>query len=256
MCRIAAYCGPSIPLENIVIKPQHSLLEQSQHAAEAKLAVNGDGFGMAWYSDQERPGLYRDVLPAWSDGNLVDLCRMIKSSMFLAHVRASTFGEVSRANCHPFTHGRWSFMHNGQIGEFGRLRRQLESTLPDDLYTARRGSTDSELLFLLLMSNGLDDSPEEAVAATLKQIQSVAGKRTQPDRMAVAFSDGQNLYAFRYSCDRRSPSLYFGEGLDHGGMVIASEPLDKGTGSWTSIEDRSFFALTENGPHQTALDLN
>ena len=46
MCRIAAYTGPAIPLENIIVKPAHSLLTQSQHANEAKLAVNGDGFGM------------------------------------------------------------------------------------------------------------------------------------------------------------------------------------------------------------------
>ena len=256
MCRIAAYCGPSIPLENIVIRPQHSLLEQSQHAAEAKLAVNGDGFGMAWYADQDRPGLYRDVLPAWSDGNLVDLCRMIKSSLFLAHVRASTFGEVSRANCHPFTFGKWSFMHNGQIGEFGRLRRRLESSLPDELYAARRGSTDSELLFLLLLANGLDDAPQDAVVATLRQINALDGHRTQPDRMAVAFSDGQSLYAFRYSSDQRSPSLYFGEGLDHGGKVIASEPLDKGTGKWVPIEDRSFFTLTGDTASHTALQFS
>ncbi|WP_171103654.1 class II glutamine amidotransferase [Ruegeria sp. HKCCD7255] len=246
MCRIAAYSGPSIPLENIIIKPRHSLLEQSQHANEAKLAVNGDGFGMAWYADQDRPGLYRDVLPAWSDGNLNDLCRMIKAPLFLAHVRASTFGEVSRSNCHPFTFGKWSFVHNGQIGEFGRLRRQLETTLTDELYAARRGSTDSELLFLLLLSNGLEISATEAIQTTLQQILTLGHDRTEPDRMAVAISDGSTLYAFRYSTDRRSPSLYFGEGLDHGGKVIASEPLDKGTGTWTPIAESSFFSLSEN----------
>ncbi len=255
MCRIAAYSGPSIPLENIIVKPRHSLLEQSQHANEAKLAVNGDGFGMAWYADQVRPGLYRDVLPAWSDGNLNDLCRMIQSPLFLAHVRASTFGEVSRSNCHPFTFGKWSFMHNGQIGDFARLRRRLETTLTDELYVARRGSTDSELLFLLLLANGLEVSVLDAVEKTLLQILSLDVDRNEPDRMAVALSDGTTLYAFRYSSDQRSPSLYFGEGLDHGGKVIASEPLDKGTGIWTPIEESGFFTLKDNVAHHTSLTL-
>ncbi|WP_298853864.1 class II glutamine amidotransferase [uncultured Ruegeria sp.] len=256
MCRIVAYSGPSIPLENIIIKPRHSLLEQSQHANEAKLAVNGDGFGMAWYAKQERPGLYRDVLPAWSDGNLDDLCRMIKSPLFLAHVRASTFGEVSRSNCHPFTFGKWSFVHNGQIGEFGHLKRGLETSLTDEFYAARRGSTDSELLFLLMLANGLDTSVAEAIQTTLRQILALGADRKEPDRMAVAISDGTTLYAFRYSTDQRSPSLYIGEGLDHGGRVIASEPLDKGVGTWTSIEEFGFFTLKGNVARHTSLTLN
>ena len=147
MCRLAAYMGPEIALENIVISPKHSLLEQSQNATEAKLAVNGDGVGLAWYGDQVEPGLYRDVLPAWSDGNLTSICRLVRSRLFLAHVRASTFGETSRANCHPFTHGSWSFMHNGQIAAIRSIFRRLEASLPDDIYQARRGNTDSELFF-------------------------------------------------------------------------------------------------------------
>jgi len=115
MCRIAAYSGPAIPLENIIVRPAHSLLDQSQHASEAKLPVNGDGFGIAWYGDDDRPGLYRDVLPAWADGNLTSLCRMVRSHRFIAHIRASTMGETSRTNCHPFTHGNWAFCHNGRV---------------------------------------------------------------------------------------------------------------------------------------------
>ncbi|MDG1867108.1 MAG: class II glutamine amidotransferase [Yoonia sp.] len=115
MCQIAVYSGPAIPLENIIVRPAHSLLDQSQHVSEAKLAVNGDGFGIAWYGDDDRPGLYRDVLPAWADGNLTSLCRMVRSHRFIAHIRASTMGETSRTNCHPFTHGNWAFCHNGQV---------------------------------------------------------------------------------------------------------------------------------------------
>ena len=88
--------GPHIALEDVIVTPAHSLIEQSQAATEAKLAVNGDGFGFAWYADNGDLGLYRDVLPAWTDGNLLSLSSMIRSRLFLAHVRASTFGQVSR----------------------------------------------------------------------------------------------------------------------------------------------------------------
>lgn len=99
MCRIAAYTGPAIPLENIVVRPVHSLL-----------AVNGDGFGVSWYGPEGDLGLYRYVLPAWADDNLTNLCRMVRSHHFIAHIRASTVGETSRVNCHPFTCNGFSFL--------------------------------------------------------------------------------------------------------------------------------------------------
>ena len=222
MCRIAAYCGPSIPLENIVVRPRHSLLEQSQHAVESKLAVNGDGFGIAWYGAHERPGVYKDVLPAWADGNLTNLCRMVQSGLFLAHVRASTIGETSRQNCHPFAFGRWSFCHNGQVPHFPKIRRKLEEALPDNLYDARVGSTDSEMIFLTLLANGLDQDPDRAMALTLHQF----GVGSLPVKITCVFTDGSNLYGFRYASVGRAPTLYKSGLLDSGGRAFASEPLD------------------------------
>ena len=244
MCRLAAYAGPEIPLENIIVKPRHSLLEQSQDATEAKLAVNGDGFGIAWYGHAEQPGQYRDVMPAWSDGNLTSICRMVRSPIFLAHVRASTVGETSRVNCHPFVNGNWSFMHNGQIPSFSRIRRSLEATLPDDLYDARRGTTDSELLFLLLLANGLERSPKMAFETTISVIRSVQSHREKPNRMTCVFSDGQKLYACRHSCDKRSPTLYASGELDTHGRAFASEPLDGCRENWSSIAEDRFAALS------------
>ncbi len=245
MCRLVAYIGPEIPLERIVVLPEHSLLDQSQNATEAKLAVNGDGFGVSWYSDQDRPGLYRDILPAWSDGNLTNLCRMVKSRLFLAHVRASTTGETSRVNCHPFTYDRWSFMHNGQIAGFSGVRRHLEGMLPDEFYFARRGTTDSELLFLLMLANGLDDDPFSATRKTIGQITKAQKQSAQPNRITCAFSDGARIFGFRHSCDGKSPSLYVGRGLDSGGAALASEPLDNSVERWEAVREATFIELDD-----------
>ncbi len=249
MCRFAAYVGPEIPLERIVTLPDHSLLEQSQNATEAKMSVNGDGFGLAWYADQMAPGLYRDVLPAWSDGNLPDLCRMVRSGLFLAHVRASTTGATSRQNCHPFRWGRWAFMHNGQIGGYPARRRALEAELSDDLFNARQGTTDSELLFLLMIQNGLEDDVMGAISATLAQIS--AKKTDTPHRITCALSDGATLFAFRFSSDGRSPTLYIGKDMDSGGCVLASEPLETNGSRWTGVPDRTVVALSRH-----AMDFN
>jgi glutamine amidotransferase len=245
MCRIAAYAGPAIPLENIIVKPAHSLLTQSQHATEAKLAVNGDGFGLSWYGQGAEPGLYRDVLPAWSDGNLLSLCRMVRSSMFIGHIRASTIGETSRANCHPFTSGRWSFCHNGQVPHFGRIRRRLEAALPDELYDQRRGSTDSELVFLMLLANGLDDDPSAALQRTLAAL-GPAGD-DGPIKLTCVFSDGQTLFGFRHASDGQCPTLYLSGVLDNGGRSVASEPLCGVASRWTELPSDTLCAVGPGG---------
>jgi glutamine amidotransferase len=244
MCRLSAYLGPEIPLQNIIVLPKHSLLEQSQAATEAKLAVNGDGFGVAWYKDGENPGQYRDVLPAWSDGNLTSLCRMISAPLFLAHVRASTSGETARVNCHPFTHGRWSFMHNGNVATINKIRRAAEATLSDDLYFAKKGTTDSELVFLLLLANGLDTDPINAVRKTLKICETGLDANSGPNRFVCVFSNGTEIFAFRHSSDNKSPSLYVCEALDNLGTALSSEPLDDEGYDWKPIPDGSFVTVS------------
>ncbi|WP_102109164.1 class II glutamine amidotransferase [Oceaniglobus roseus] len=244
MCLIAAYAGPAIPLENIIVRPTHSLLTQSQHATEAKLAVNGDGFGIAWYAEGiETPGLYRDVLPAWADGNLVSLCRMVRAPLFLSHIRASTMGETSRANCHPFAHGRWSFCHNGQVPHIARIRRRIEAALPDSLYHARRGTTDSELVFLMLLANGLDTDPGRAIAATLSALGPEAPDG--PVRLTCVLSDGHRLLAFRHASDGQCPTLYLSGRLDNGGRAIASEPLEDDRHRWHRVPEGVLLDLAD-----------
>jgi glutamine amidotransferase len=256
MCRLAAYIGPAIPLAQVVIDPTHSLLEQSQCANEAKVSVQGDGFGFAWYDGDKGPGLYRDVLPAWTDGNLPSLCHMIRSDLFMAHVRASTAGETSRVNCHPFTHKGWSFMHNGQVPDISLIRRSLEATLPDDLYDARRGTTDSELIFLLLLANGLLSDPPTAVRTTLTVLRqhSTYGTGLDAVRLTCVFSDGHNLYAFRHASDARAPTLYAACKADQS-WILASEPLENSSHDWTEIPTETFVTLSRGASNLTVAPL-
>ncbi len=244
MCRLAAYCGPQIPLENIIVAPRHSLLQQSYNAEEAKLTVNGDGFGIAWYNRDQEPGLYRSVLPAWSDNNLSSICRMVRSRVLLAHVRASTSGGIAEGNCHPFSHGKWSFMHNGKIAGFTRIRRILEASLPDHLYNSRKGTTDSELLFLLLLANDLENAPDAAFRSVLAQIAKLQDDIRSPNRLACVFSDGETVFALRHSSDAKSPSLYVSKSLDNGGCAVASEPLDGHTANWRMLLEDEFLVMS------------
>ena len=235
MCRLAAYLGEPLYLEELIAKPRHSLMRQAQHAEEAKVQINGDGFGIGWYGDREEPGVYREALPAWSDDNLLALSQTLRSRLFFAHVRAATSGANSRQNCHPFRHGRHLFMHNGQIGGYASLRRTLESWLPDDLYAARRGATDSELLFLLAVARERKGAcVADAVLSTLRDVSSLMRERgiTQPLRFAATWADGERLLAFRFASDGKPPTLYLRRCAQ--GTMIASEPLCDGTADQTA----------------------
>lgn len=246
MCRWAAYLGEPVFLEDIVTVPEHSLLAQSHHALEAKTATNGDGFGIAWYGDRPEPGRYRDVLPAWSDCNLRSLCRQIRSGLFLAHVRASTGGATNRDNCHPFVSGRWSFMHNGQIGGFERLRRRLETDLPDSLYGEIQGTTDSELFFLMTLAQGLDTDPQGAVErAVASVIEASLSAGIEPAlKLTAAFSDGEKLHAVRFSTLGSAPTLYAGTISGGGGRCLVSEPFDRNRPCWEAVPPGSFVTVT------------
>ncbi len=247
MCRWVAYRGAPRFLEDLISAPDHSLIEQSQSACEAKTATNGDGFGIAWYGERPEPGLYRDILPAWSDENLRSLSRQIRSRLFLAHVRASTAGRTARDNCHPFVLDRWSFMHNGQLCPFPAVERAMEAQLSDRLYHHRAGTTDAELMFLLAHQCGLDRDPRAALERTIELVKSQAA-RLGTDlliRFTAAFSDGNRLYAIRYATDRWAPTLYAGP-LD-GGYCLVSEPFEGAARPWREIPAGSFVEIDDAG---------
>lgn len=242
MCRWAAYIGKPIYLDEIISRPGHSLIHQSHCATKCHTAINADGFGIAWYGDRDEPGLYRDVLPAWSDPNLKSLTAQVKSRLFLAHVRASTGTATSRNNCHPFAVGRWSFMHNGQIGGYDAFRRDAEMMIPDALYPQRKGATDSEALFLVAFGMGLEADPKRAMeqATARFEILSKARGAAPHMRLTCAFSDGKKLYAIRYASDDLAPTLFHRWSDSRDGRAVVSEPLEEGQEDWQAVPANSF----------------
>lgn len=241
MCRWAAYIGEAIFLEDIISRPGHSLIHQSQGATQCKSSINADGFGLAWYGDREEPGLFRDILPAWSDPNLRSLTAQVKSRLFLAHVRASTGTATSRNNCHPFVVGRWTFMHNGQIGGYDAFRRDSDMLIPDALYPQRKGATDSEALFLLALAEGLETDAKVALERATARLEALSRQKGAAPhfRMTAALSDGIRLYAVRYATDDLAPTLYHRWSDSRGGRAVVSEPLESGE-DWLAVPPASF----------------
>ena len=252
MCRWLAYSGPSLRLEELLFKPENSLIRQSMAASKSAVPTNGDGFGLGWYGAQKRPGIFRDTLPAWNDANLHSLSEQIQSEMFFAHVRASTGTSTSRENCHPFRYGNLLFMHNGKIGGYASIRRDLEQKIPAELYCERGGSTDSEAIFLLACGNGLLGNVRDAFQRTVAQVLELMAKAgvDEPFRLTAAIADGERIHALRYSSDNKSPTLFYATGgairvnnrqveFTEGGkaVLVLSEPLDGRLDDWTEIPD-------------------
>jgi predicted glutamine amidotransferase len=249
-----AYSGPPIFLDTVLFEAENSLVDQSLNARWSQVVTNGDGVGIGWYGERDKPGLYRDVLPAWNDDNLREVAEQVQSGLFFAHVRAAT-GEspTARQNCHPFRHGEWLFMHNGAIADFPLLRRELDLAIPEGLYRHKKGTTDSETIFYLLLANGLADDPSAAYAATVKLVEDAMAAQgiDGPFRFAAIATDGQRMVAIRYSSDRQSPSLFYGLGV--GGVeqsvMIMSEPSDEDAGHWAEVPEGSIVFAGDGALH-------
>ncbi len=255
MCRWLAYVGPPVYLDVLLLEPSHSLLDQSLQAKLAHHTTNGDGFGIGWYGARKRPGIYRDILPAWNDENFRNLAEQTRSGLFLAHIRASTGTPLQRTNCHPFGYENWLFQHNGLIPELERVRRALVLEIAPELFPRVQGSTDSELMFYLALSLGLQHQPKAALERMIARVEAIRTEAGVAEAIhcSAAVSDGHYLYALRYSSDSQSPSLFYTTDLEvlreydeslgvvpPGTVVVVSEPLGK-VAQWKEIPESTLM---------------
>ncbi|WIM98416.1 class II glutamine amidotransferase [Actinoplanes oblitus] len=263
MCRWLAYSGTPIRLEELLYKPRYSLIDQSMHSRLGVETTNGDGFGVGWYpvDGPGEPALFRGVGPAWSDANLREIARSTLSPLFLAHIRASTGTAVQQTNCHPFRHENWLWLHNGSIREFGKLKRDLVLAVDPRLYPSLAGSTDSEVMFHLALTFGLRDRPVAAVERMAGLVEAVgrAHNVANPLQMTVATTDGDRVWAFRYSSEGHSRSLYYStetaalhrlypdnariQQLSEESRLVVSEPLADLEDAWQPVPESSYGVI-------------
>jgi glutamine amidotransferase len=135
--------------------------------------------------------------------------------MFMAHVRSTTGTAIQRTNCHPFRYGRWLFQHNGAISGFHEIKRDLVLAISPHLFPEISGSTDSEVMFFLALTFGLERDPVVGVEKMIGFIEGVARRHgvSHPLQMTLAILDGQTLYAFRYSSEGKSRTLFYSESI-------------------------------------------
>ena len=261
MCRWLAYSGAPVLLEDLLYKPRNSLVVQSLHSQLGAEETNGDGFGVGWYGSGDTPGVFRSTEPAWNDRNLRELAAHITSPRVLAHIRASTGSPVQQTNCHPFRHGRWLFVHNGYIDSLSRVRRDLAMAVDPELYPEIQGTTDTELLFYLSLTFGLEEDPPGAVARAVGFVEETGRRHglQYPIQMTVVTTDGTATWAFRYSSEGRSRSLFHStdvstlrhqypdnpelHDLSDDARLIVSEPLGDLRGAWREVPESTCVAI-------------
>lgn len=248
MCRHAAYAGPPVGLNEFLLRPSHSLVEQSYRPREMLGAtVNVDGFGIGWYLDDGRPGLYTNPMPIWSDSNLEHLGAALASPMWIGNVRSATRGQpVNQANTHPFLVGDYLFSHNGYIHNFFEsAHRALRSLLEPEHESPIRGSTDSEHVFALLRQEiAVAGDMTDAFGRLFERLETILTGTYGLFNLLIA--DGRRVYATRHAIGYDSPSLYIGTDRDlfDGGWLVASEPLTEAT-DWQKVPDHHLVVIED-----------
>ncbi|KZS87534.1 N-terminal nucleophile aminohydrolase [Sistotremastrum niveocremeum HHB9708] len=267
MCRWFSYISntETCLLEDVLIVPAHALSKQVEnhylpkllhhdpndplHTTKAEIALrnkffNADGLGVAWYgttalefgdADGPRPTLYKIVKQPLLDPNFHSICANTSTRALFAHIRfASGSTAITETNNHPFVLGRWSFMHNGSIAEFQKIKKLMSLEASDKIFEDFvKGTTDSEYLAAIVFSYvaqetgdwGLEEDHdvvlvkkcvERAISKVIEFQKSVLPQRgiplpLPPNSLNLALTSGTQLLTcrFRNHPTEQPPSLYY-----------------------------------------------
>ena len=252
MCRWLAYYGKPIRMDKVLYQGQYSLIDQSLKSRLGAEPTNGDGFGIGWYSPAGDPG---------------EISGHVESHLFFAHVRATTGTPVQETNCHPFHYGKWLWMHNGLLGDWLTVKRDLVLQVSPELFPLIEGTTDSEVLFFLALTLGLEEDPPGAVERTIGLVEEIGRRHgvEYPFQGTIATTNGERIWAFRYSSEGKSRSLYFSTSydtlkalypddprladFDEESRIVVSEPLGDVAGVWNPVPEAS-WGVVQPGPDE------
>jgi predicted glutamine amidotransferase len=271
MCRWLAYTGNTLEASAVILDAQHSLVAQSLDSPLGAETVNGDGFGFGWYPENTtagtEPAFFHSIEPAWNDQNLRELTRHIHSPLFFSHVRAAAGPPIQQTNCHPFRYQNWMFMHNGFLGDFAAVKRDLTFAVDPSLYPQILGTTDSEVLFYLALTFGLQADPVAAVAKAIRTVESVGREHGVrfPMQGTLAVTDGVTVWAFRYSSAGHTRTLFHSADVDtlremypdidrlklfgSSAHLIVSEPLNDLPGVFIEVPESTVAVVDASGYH-------
>ncbi len=257
MCRLLAYSGKAVNLHSLIFTPEHSIVKQSYQPKEMRSGViNGDGFGLGWYNYEidDTPAVFKSPMPIWSDLNLPSVSRKIVTPRAFVHVRGASIGmAIAQTNAHPFAKEKYLFMHNGVTENFRTaFMRVMRRQLLDEYYAGIEGTTDSEHIFALFLSNmkrnnGKPGDMEACLLETIGQMHALAKKFDSHVVLNLAVTDGETVLVTNYTTFPVAASLYCVEnsGAFPNAALVCSERMFEDP-AWEAVPPNHYVRVGAN----------
>jgi len=224
MCRMLIAVGevnPSWLIDDFILMANDQNAKHENN--EDKEFKHGDGWGIVYFENNQ-PKIYKSIMPCYEDDTIFSF-KKIQSPFFILHARKGSVGSVKMENTHPFQHGDYIFCHNGTV---------KQTLLIDEKFSAQ-GETDSEQLFLYLLSgisNGID---ERIIYDKYSQVKDYKGMNTFITNGAESYI--VNWYSLR-------PRYYTFNILESDKFVlISSEILPHFKGDWKKTANHDIVKL-------------
>lgn len=291
MCRVLSYLGQPLLIDELLYRPDNSFIKQSYHPKYMSHLLNLAGFGMmAWDAHSYQPQVpfqYKTQHLPFYDDNLRSMASKITANCLLAHLRGVSYSErevVSLQNVHPFIFRglNIALAHNGVLQSFETMKYDLLDYIHPDFINAIHGTTDSEWIYAIFLSQlphryGSYGSDEiiKAIYETLKILQKVRDKHhiVANSPVNLFISNGEFIAATRFVFDYGWPmkdeaikahagyhSLWYTYGETYGyydneykmkgnkrksSIIIASEPLTEDTTTWVELPEYTLIIARE-----------
>ena len=286
MCRSFAYLGPSTTISQLIFAGDSHFVGQTTKARLIGMHnLAGAGFA-AWEKDApdaDLPLLYHTTTPASLDRNLAQLAGKLRADSLIALLRGvaeSPRAGIHLDNAHPFSLPQVPavMVHNGEMAEFSRMRYDLLPYIKPELAETIRGSTDSEWIYLLWLSQLPDryaiPSQEAMVAAVLRTVQILHEVRRRraihtSSPFNIVAGHGQGFVATRFTFDAgqfphgvpagldgemlTSLSLFYTLAQPGPGLVVASEPTRSDHSGWYTVPQNHLISVTQEPRFEYAL---
>jgi predicted glutamine amidotransferase len=251
MCRWLAYSGSPIVMKEV--------LDGGTTRSLTKACTRGSG---------PRPPTATGSASAGTAPPTRELADHISSPLFFTISARRIGSAVQQTNCHPFRHDRWLFMHNGYINEFATIKRDLILAVDSSLYPEIQGQADTEVLFYLALTFGLEDDPPAAVERAVGLVEAVASRHgvPHPFQGTIATTDGEIIWALRYSSEHKSRTLFYTtdvptlrkqhpemellQEFSENARLIVSEPLGKVAADWNEIPESTYGVVSHDHPEK------
>jgi predicted glutamine amidotransferase len=233
MCRLMGYVSPK---ETTVAEITGANFDQFAQLS----TVHKDGWGIATLDSHKASALIQEPISAITSTTFADSAANLESDGALLHFRWATPGlAINDGNTHPFSFEGYSFIHNGAITP----PESLDPFIDSDLGDLRRGDTDSERYFYLLISNIRKSGLVAGVIEGVRQIRthctfsSLNAMILTPDHYLVICEHDNSRIPSQFGPDYYE--LFFRN--DKNGVLVASSGWDQH--DWTSLSNHRLLVV-------------